>query len=367
MRRHASVLVLYSLASLLALERQSGLASSATPGIGTPAFVRWHPSGGALLVREGVIQVRQGSGPGSLRSDLPSAGGDWSPAGAQLIVSELAGGERGPQELWRYAWDGSRPRNRRKLVGRGFAHACIAPAWEPEGKRIAFLATRKADGSQEFMLCVTASSGGPPTVLIQGGLDLSPPTWVGDRDLVAVSVLPTGPASPPAPRLALADVSTRAVRRILLPGLPADGTLHVTASADQGSLIFGVEGERAASGSVGQFGLDSSKTTWLTVPEWRGAEGLYYPRLSPDGAYLACIVARGPIRELSLQERRTGLTRTVLRGPDLYGPAWSPDGRSIAVWQDDVFAGKGRTRLLLLKASGHRVHSVSTLMTSTHQ
>lgn len=106
----------------------------------------------------------------------------------------------------------------------------------------------------------------------------------------------------------------------LLPNLKGNFG-DVAWSPDGDKLIFALKGD--ASAAIGIQLLDLKTQQLSPLP---GSDGLYSPRWSPDGRYIAAMP--GDESRLMLFDWKTQKWTTLLNGMASY-PAWSRDGRSI--------------------------------------
>jgi len=147
----------------------------------------------------------------------------------------------------------------------------LGPRWSPDGKSIAFTDWY---GSDHSVIYVVPADGGQPTQLVTGLLEPSDPTWSPDGRSVAY-----GGAFGGYPRASV------------------NGHIEI---------------------------LDLNTMSSTKVP---GSEGLYSPRWSPDGKFLAALTVER--NRLVLYDVRRKQWRKLLDGQKVGWPAWTHDGRYI--------------------------------------
>jgi Tol biopolymer transport system component len=152
-------------------------------------------------------------------------------------------------------------------------------------------------------------------------------------DAWAPDVAPDGSAltfalkTPGSPwRMALYD---KGALRIVLESVPDVVWTRFDPTGD--TLVFDT---RFPTGSrVGRVKLDGTGLVWLTPPE----SDATYPSLSPDGARLAFVRARGHEADIVLRELGTQSERVLVKSATL--PRFSPDGSRLAFAKSRSFAG----------------------------
>ncbi|MCC6990100.1 MAG: PD40 domain-containing protein, partial [Acidobacteria bacterium] len=186
----------------------------------------------SLLVASG--HARLGAQPGGAAAVVGAQDPAWAPDGRRVAVSAL-------DTLWTLAPDGRQP----SPLVRGAAPGIERdPAWSPDGSRIAFAANR---GTGFDIFVASVRDGVVTPVTAQAG-DERWPSWTREGRLVFASRAPRG------------------TRTGADPGAPWD--LFVT---------------RAVDGS----------TAWQApVALTETADSETYPRVSPDGALVACVSDR---------------------------------------------------------------------------
>ena len=250
------------------------------------------------------VDVHPGGGDGST---IRTGGPVWSPDGTCLAVTDYAGTKV------------IRLRDRRvlrvapRLAFVDAPYEPPAPAWSPDGKRLALVFSPNARTPRNLY---TVSAGGgrltQVTHLVHFSLSYDTPTWSSDGRVLAASADPHGSS-------AGAD---------LLSVSPSGGAVRrVTATTYLG------EGNPAFSRS-GRLAFDESAVDGSSEVAVRGARGRRtivaagrQPSWSPDGRRL--VYARDGV--LYVRAVRGGPERAITKGPLVASdPAWSPDGRLVA-------------------------------------
>jgi Tol biopolymer transport system component len=177
--------------------------------------------------------------------------------------------------LWRCRTDGSQQQQLTFSAGRA-----ALPRWSPDGKQIAY---------------VNILEGQPWAILIV-------------------------PAEGGAPRLLVSEKLTQ---------------IDINWSLDGSKIIFGRVTERKPEGL--SIEVYDSKTRELSaIP---GSEGLFSPRLSPDGHYLAALSANLTRLMLYDTQAKVWSQWQTLQSGALNYPVWAPDSKSI--YFDDLVSGEG--------------------------
>jgi Tol biopolymer transport system component len=212
--------------------------------------------------------------------------------------------------LWRSKADGSE-----RLQLTFLPLRVLLPRWSPDGKQIAFNA--RLPGAGTWQIYVVSSEGGTPQRIV--------PTENGQK-----TVSPAPSSSIPV-------------------GLPL---IDANWSPDGNSLIF-------ASWNVPNepiYTIDLKSKSVATLP---GSSGLYSPRWSPDGRYIAAITSKQPYK-LMLFDVSTQKWAEIF-GSQMGFPSWSRDGKYIyfQVWDNPLqFVGE---RIVSLRLSDRKVERIVDL------
>jgi Tol biopolymer transport system component len=177
--------------------------------------------------------------------------------------------------LWRSRVDGSQAQQLTFSAGRA-----ALPRWSPDGKQIAYI---DVEEGKPWAIYIVPANGGTPQLLL-------------------------------AEKLTQIDVNW---------------------SSDGNTLIFGRVTQHNAEGlSIVAYDLKTHELT--AIP---GSEGLFSPRVSPDGHYMAAI--SGDLTKLMLydiQAKKWTTWQTLDSGAVNY-PVWASDSKSI--YFDDLVSGEG--------------------------
>jgi gamma-glutamyltranspeptidase len=245
----------------------------------------------------------------------------WSPDGKRLATSFI-------DRIWISGADG---RNGR-LLSTNAAAAERDPAWSPDGRSIAYA----ADTGRGFDIMVAPADRGAPRVLVAMDGDERWPSWTRDGRIVfshrahplAPWRLYVVPVAGGTPRLLFADAGPHEERegRISPDGRRIAYISTRDAHDDVDLWVAELPAEPGA------------RVRRTRVTETRGREA--FPAWSPDGARLAYYAVRegtGSIWVATVDAPEPGAPRVrpqtapVLVSRHGGVPAWSPDGRRIAI------------------------------------
>jgi Tol biopolymer transport system component len=172
----------------------------------------------------------------------------------------------------------------------------LLPRWSPDGKQIAFTAS-VADTDREWGIYLISSNGGTPQPIL------------------------------PSP----------------------EGQTDVNWSPDGNSVIFSSVG--VANPQIYMFDLRTKSVSSLP-----GSNGLYSPRVSPDGRYVVAMTSARPHR-LMLFDTFTGKW-TEVSGSGYGYPSWSQDGKYVYFREAEYFGGGNPSRILRVRVSDRHVENV---------
>lgn len=258
----------------------------------------------ALHDRSVLLGATEGPGaqPAPL-AGLPPPGprrSDWFPAAAGDGALAFASNRSGSEQLWMSA-DG-----RLRQLTDGPVLTVAEPRWSPDGRRIAFIATRA--GRSDILL--VSRDGGPAISLTDDAAEEASPVWSADGRYLYFGSRRSGawriwraPADGSAPAEAVTGEGTRSVR--LGPG---DKTIYVVRDDRSGIWRAALDQGRVRGGWT-QVEPTLAPSDMMN---WDLADGaLYYLSRSADGA-------GGDVRRLSLG---TGRNEVVADAAGLFSPA----------------------------------------------
>ncbi|TDE00044.1 serine hydrolase [Jiangella asiatica] len=205
-------------------------------------------------------------------------------------------------------------------------HHDSAPAWSPDGTRLAFL---RADGGP-VQLWVLPLAGGEPERVTDLPAGAGAPVWSPDSGRIAFTA--------PVDTLALPGEDDAARSRRSTAPIVIDRTGF---KADGAGLLRGIRQH------VHVVDLDAGTTTRLTGGDWHAGG----PAWSPDGTRLAFSAATAPDADLTgestvhvVDAAGGGTPREVGAAVRLAGTVtWTPDGASLLVaGREEVSVGPNR-------------------------
>jgi hypothetical protein len=213
----------------------------------------------------------------------------------------------------------------------------VFPAWSPDGRMIAY---RSSDSSGNGGIFVVSVGGGEPQRAISGPAIVDPISWAPDSRRIAFASASGGNTD-----IYIFDVFSGALEHVTThdgsdtsPSWSSDGN-EIAFCSDRGGMKE-VWVKDLSSGALTQLTSDGGNT---------------FPSIAPDGRRIAWLHES---RGLTIEDRLTG-ERVAVSSPRevSFTPAWSPDGRVIAVTAQDwggadvyLAAADGTGALLLTKS-----------------
>jgi TolB protein len=229
-----------------------------------------------------------------------------SPSGGRTAASELAFARGG--NVWTIGADGSRAR----LLIRG----AYAPAWSPDGARIAFVSARTGD---EEIYVARADGSGIARLTRLPGPDLSP-AWSSDGRRIVWSR---------AAELWTMNASGASKRRLVRRAQPWHE--HHSPTWHGSRIVY-------SSTRVSAFNTELFQAPAKRLTFTRGSDGTLgddsMPDFSPDGRTIAFTSNRDQQGEIYVMRAAGGgLKRLTRRAGDDWAPDFSPDGTQLAFTQ----------------------------------
>lgn len=217
---------------------------------------------------------------------------------------------------------------------------CLHPRWSPDGTLLAFV-TDARDGRQVW---VTAVPSGDAVQLtrITGGVS-APPVWSPDsRSLAITARVHVSADGTPSTSEDVAPRPAHHPRVVTRLRYFLDGSGYL---GDRWSHLFVIP-VRPGDGDAGDVPMPTPEA--VTSGAWHHL----HPTWSPDGSRIACVTTRRPdwdlewVWDVMVFDRATSTAspRCLTRSRGVCAaPAWSPDGRWIAYF-DNQCTGTGTTK-----------------------
>ncbi|MCX6566146.1 MAG: S9 family peptidase [Candidatus Aminicenantes bacterium] len=261
-----------------------------------------------------------------------------SPEG-RWIAYTVTGMDREADKLrsavWMVDWEGAQ--NLQVTFG---PDTDTTPRWSPDGKYLAFLSARPAEGKAQIWLLDRRGGEARRLTSVKG--DISDYEWSPDGKRLAL-VMRDGDDDPGEAQ----DSKAKAPKPIVIERyfFKRDVDGYLTASSRDHLYLFDVESKKLEA-LTGEKNFDESDPAW-----------------SPDGAQLAFISnhAEDPdrtgTRDIFIIEARAGaVPRKLLTvySPDRQRLVWSPDGRTLAFIQgfEPKYYAYSQERLAVVPAAG---------------
>jgi Tol biopolymer transport system component len=386
--------VIYAFRKELHLARRDGteLRRLATTA-GIPVFLRWSPDGSRVRFSQrgdhdtkmSLWELAVDSGKlrpllAGWNTSLSVCCGSWSPDGRYFLFEALGKGSSNIfaiREQPGFHWRGSEP----VQITTGPMSA-YAPVFSPDGKRVFIngfedrrefvrydlrsgqLVTdfngvsgtqmeRSKDGRWVTWISVpdgtlwrSAASGSQRLQLTSPPMVASVPHWSPDGRWIAFF---GGPMDAPA-RIYVVPFEGGPAEQVTHGEAGGFGDMFFGWSPDGASIVWGSFGSSPA-GETPLHLIDLKTRAVSVLP---GSEGIFSPHWSPDGRWIAGLTG-GPQMTMSLYD--VGARKqTVVAGPHIGWPNWSPDGESLYFIQTEHTQAWWRFRV-----SDRKLERITTL------
>ncbi|MBI2888236.1 MAG: PD40 domain-containing protein [Chloroflexi bacterium] len=333
--------VLVMVRNSLAVVDRNSISAASEANVQSAPIPAPAPGGRVAFSQGGRIGMALANGSGA--RFLTAGPGDhspaWSPDGT--LVAFVAAG--GPERSGVYVVSAEGAQERRVAQGGGL-HS--RPSWSPDSRKLVFL--DRAVGKQG--LVVVNADGSELTQIFKGAANA--PAWSPDGRWIAFTFNP----GPTRGGVYVTDPDG-AEAKVVLGGVFGD----VTWSPDSASLavrgLAWLSGEPAgirgalAREQVVVVQRTSGKAALLTED---AAGGDWAPVWSPDGTWVAAVMAGEAGQRLVALPVVGGAERTLAQGQRFISPAWSADGAALAVAQPQGEGPQAQVSIVKADASGTR-------------
>lgn len=238
-----------------------------------------------------------------------------SPDGRRVVFSRRIGDlPAGKAQLWTVPFHGG---DSRLLTPVDFPYNATRPSWSPDGRLIAFRASRGTERGGIWVMSAAAEDLKP---LLDDAVNDYYPRWFADGKRVLIERDVPGKEGD----VWVIDVALRTARQLTShPALDGAGTI----SPDETRIAF--PSERSGLRNIWIMPLDEGEAgAWQFTTE--GGRG---PAWSPDGRWIAYGCPVAPTQHaLCLKAVAGGPIRQATDGKaNDFNPSWTPDGKSIVV------------------------------------
>lgn len=152
------------------------------------------------------------------------------------------------------------------------------PRWSPDGSQIAFM---DVQFDRPWKICLTSPTGGSPEQLLKAATNEADPTWMPDGN----------------------------------------------------SIVFGKTDENSSNAAI--YRIDLKTRNVSSIPD---SDGLYSPRVSPDGRYISALT-QGQTK-LMLFDKNTNRWSSLVEGEQVGYNEWSHDGKHVYMRENRGGAGE---------------------------
>ena len=278
-----------------------------------------------LLTADDLYRVQQ------VRDPQVSPEGKWI---AYTVTSVDREADKRPSAIWMVNWEGTQ--DMRLTYG---PDSDTSPRWSPDGKYLAFLSTRPAEGKAQIWLLDRRGGEASQLTNVKGKIDSF--EWSPDGKRLVLAMQESDDDASEAH-----DSKAKVPKPIVIDRyhFKQDIEGYRTASSLEHLYLFGVESKKLEA-------LTSEKSFDESDPAW-----------SPDGSHIAFVSnhAKDPdqtgTNDIFITEARAGSiprkALTIFRAGGRL--VWSPDGQTLAFLQgfEPKFNAYNQDRLALLSTAG---------------